>query len=93
MFYLVSGTTYKCRSSATLGSVTSGSKQTFSGLSLTVQTGDLIGIYYDTGEVSTAAGDTGFLHTAINTELIDPNDQGIYSVSTGRTLKLYGTGS
>jgi len=40
---------YTCRDSASIGSVTSGSKQTFSGLSIDVQTGDLIGIYYSSG--------------------------------------------
>ena len=53
MFYLVSGTTYKCRSVATIGTVVAGSKQTFtqdSGsnpLALTVALGDLIGLLWE----------------------------------------------
>jgi len=41
-FYLVSGATYKCRDSATIGSVTAGSVQTFP-VQLTIVTGDFIG--------------------------------------------------
>ncbi|MGA7677989.1 MAG: hypothetical protein WCA51_06420, partial [Dehalococcoidia bacterium] len=48
-FYLVSGTTYKCRDSMTIGSVTAGAKQTFTGLSLAVQQGDFIGCYFTGG--------------------------------------------
>ncbi len=40
---------YECRDSITIGAVTSGSKQTFRGLSLEVEVGDLLGCYFDNG--------------------------------------------
>lgn len=49
---------YTCRDSYTIGNVTAGSKQTFSGLSIEVQTGDVIGCYYSSGrlEISYSGG-------------------------------------
>ena len=39
------------RSVATIGNVTSGSKQTFTGLSISVQTGDYLGFFSTTGDI------------------------------------------
>ncbi len=50
-FYFVSGTTYTCRSAVTIGSITAGSLQTFTGLSFAVVTGDLIGMYWSSGNM------------------------------------------
>lgn len=51
-FYYVSGSyVYACRDSAVIGSVTAGSKQTFSGLSIQVHTGDLLGLYATSGNI------------------------------------------
>lgn len=56
-FYLVSGTTYKCRSSVTLSSITSGAKRTIttdsSGnpINMDVTTGDLIAVYILSGAI------------------------------------------
>ncbi|MBA7467763.1 hypothetical protein ES707_02984 [subsurface metagenome] len=51
-FYKTNGNTLKCRSVVEIGDVPSGSKQTFTDLSLAVVTGDYIGIYPDSGRVA-----------------------------------------
>ncbi|GAJ18015.1 unnamed protein product, partial [marine sediment metagenome] len=48
IFYHISGDTYKCRSSVTLGNVSAGF-QNISGLSLAVEIGDVIGMYWASG--------------------------------------------
>jgi len=53
LYYLVSGTTYRCRSSYTTGVLAAGLNQ-LTGLSLEVQAGDFIGIYHATGTVDRA---------------------------------------
>ncbi len=50
-FYFVSGTTYTCRSDVTIGTITAGSVQTFTGLSFAVVTGDLLGMYWSSGNM------------------------------------------
>ena len=52
-FFVVSGNNLSTRDTHYIGSVTSGSKQTFSGLDISVQVGDYIGIYYTTGTLET----------------------------------------
>ena len=92
MFFLVSGTTYECRDSETLGTVTYGSKQTFSGRTIAVATGDLIGCYWPSGG-NLAMSDTGGAgQYYIGSEHIDPSDQATYTLFDGDRLSLYGTG-
>jgi len=96
-FYLVSGTTYKCRDSATLGAVTAGSSQTFiqdsggSLLSIAVKLGDYIGCYFATGTIERDTA--GFNYVAYyNGEAIDAGDSAAYSVYAGDAISLYATG-
>lgn len=89
-FYLVSGTTYKCRASISIGAVTAGSKQTFSGLSLSIASGDYIGCYFSTSgslERSTS-GFEGIMRYA--GEAIDADDQAEYTLFAGDAISLYG---
>jgi len=58
IFYKTNGNTLKCRSATTIGSVTSGSKQTFA-VSLPAQVGDYIGIYYSGGFLEAYYGASG----------------------------------
>lgn len=53
-----SGTSWNDRDYATIGTVTSGAKRTFTGLSIDVATGDIIGTHYTAGkiEVTTSGG-------------------------------------
>lgn len=91
-FYKTNGNTLKCRATATIGNVTAGSKQTFSGLSISVQTGDYIGSFWSGGayELSDDEG-VGYWWSDAD-DYCDVGDEHIYSYSTPRALSLYGTG-
>jgi len=91
-FYPTNGNTLKCRDSATIGNVSSGSEQTFSGLSISVETNDYIGCYYSDGYLEYESGVTaGKWYT--DGEYIDQNDETTYTSSSYGTLSLYGTGT
>ena len=51
LFYLCSGTTYVNRSQIYIGNCSSGSKQTFTGVSGAVTLGDFIGFYFSSGSI------------------------------------------
>ena len=90
-FFLVSGTTYECRDSAAIGEVTPGLK-TFDGLSIGVEAGDFIGIYWTSGTLETdSSGGTGRLHAS--GEHIDPSDQASYSSTDSGAQSVYSTGT
>jgi len=87
-FYLISGTTYKCRDSVAIGAVTAGSEQDFS-TELTVVAGDFPGCYFATGTIEAAtSGGSGVM--SIASEQIDPDDSASYSLSSGYAMSLYG---
>ena len=90
-FYQVSGNTYKCRDSAVIGDVSSGSKQSFTELSIEVQVGDFIGIYFSSGSICNLlySGD-GYLH--VSGDYCDPDDQTTYTDSDylKGIISLYG---
>jgi hypothetical protein len=89
IFYLVSGTTYKCRSAASIGNVTAGSKQTFSGLSLAVQVGDYIGLYWSGGYVERDTdGQDGHLYVSGDKCVVD--NQSSYTAQAGDAISVYG---
>lgn len=89
-FYLVSGTTYKCRGSAALGNVSAGSKKTFTNLSITVEAGDYIGYYCDAGSIEAdSSGFAGLYYKA--GEYIDPADEATYALFANYTCSLYGS--
>lgn len=86
-----SGTTYTCRGYVSIGSITSGSKQTFTNLNLPITAGDFIGIYATAGRIerSTSGG---------NNVLSYPGDQTAsgavtYNTSGGSIISLYGIGA
>ncbi|GAH49514.1 unnamed protein product, partial [marine sediment metagenome] len=90
-FYTTNGNTLKCRDSVVIGNVTGGSKQTFNGLSLVVEAGDYIGIYYASGTIErSTSGYDGLWR--ISGEYIDPNDEATYGFSAGDAISLYGIG-
>lgn len=91
-FYTTNGNTLKCRDSVAIGSVTAGSKQTFSGLSIVVETGDYIGIYHTGGtlEIDTSGGEGVWY---VEGEYIDPDDEATYTLLSAFLISLYGTGS
>lgn len=91
-FYLISGTTYKCRDSVVIGDVPSGSKRTFSGLSLAIETGDLIGCYFASGAIEADTSGYGGAYYEFG-EYIDIDDQVSFFLVDGYALSLYGIGA
>jgi len=82
--------TYSCRDYTTIGSVTAGSKQTFTGLSIDVQTGDIIGVYFEGGYIERdTTGGVEILFKAGNqmgtTDITYSND-------LDDAISIYGTG-
>jgi len=90
-FYLVSGTTYKCRDSETIGNVTGYSKQTFTGLTINAVANDRMGSYQGTGflECDTEAANDLFWASG---EHIDPDDEATYNNTGTYAMSIYGTG-
>lgn len=84
-----SGTSWTSRDYTTIGSVPSGSTQTFSGLDIAVETGDLIGVYLATGQLVRASGGTGYY--IIEGDQFGTGTQTYTSYGT-YSSSLYGTG-
>jgi hypothetical protein len=78
-----------CRAVVTIGDVTAGSKQTFSGLSLAVQTGDFIGCYFSTGYIERDS--TGGTGVRLNGgDVTTPGLESSFNLSlAGAALSLY----
>ena len=98
IFYLISGTTYKCRSSAAVGDVTACSKVTItqdtgsSPLSLAIVTGDFIGWLHEGGSFEATAGQPSGSVYYLSSEAIDPGDQAEYTAHTS-LVSLKGIGA
>jgi len=89
-FYVVSGNNLSTRDSQTIGSVTAGSTQTFSGLSVDVLTGDYWGTYYSSGQIETdSSGGTGIWYNAAD-EI--PCTNFTFGFLASYIISLYGTG-
>lgn len=87
-----SGAVFTPRSSASIGSVTAGSKQTFTGLNIDVVTGDYIGYYAASGGMDYSnSGGSGYYYKAG-----DQFGAGAQTYSTNGAelfdFSLYGTG-
>jgi len=78
---------FKCRSSHTIGTVTAGSRKTFSGLSLAVQVGDYIGLYHDAGTIDAEdEGGEGIWYIANDHCIVD--DESTYTAVAGDTISV-----
>jgi hypothetical protein len=89
-FYLVSSGVYSTRDNEAIGTVTKGSKQTFS-VNLTVQTGDFLGFYCSTGSIyRDTDGYSGFLSKAGDN--IPASSVGTWTTISGDAVSIYGTG-
>ncbi len=91
IFYITNGNTLKCRSATTLGDVTAGSKQTFNGLSLSVQAGDYIGMSFLNGSIEHDPSYHAGLWDALGYKCV-VDDESDYSFYTGDAVSLHGTG-
>jgi hypothetical protein len=89
IMYNTSGYSYNTRSSIYVGSVTAGSKQTFSGLILDVRVGDVVAIYTDTnaGVSYDAGGSIGILYRQYN----GIGGGIVFDLSSSLRLSIYGT--
>lgn len=86
-----SGTSYDDRDYATIGSVSAGSKRTFTGLSIDVVTGDFLGVYCATGLVMLIpAGYSGLYQRSGDSFGSSSNT---YSLRSGDAISIYGTGA
>lgn len=86
-----SGTDYTCRDYESIGNVTSGSKQTFSGLNCNVTIGDFIGQYETGGGISySTTGGSGIYYKSGDGFLTHYTD---YASAASYQLALYGTGA
>jgi len=93
-FFNVSGTTYECRSSESIGDVAKGSLQQTTGLELSVSTNDFIGWYSTAGRLETSSNLGGIAYNYTSGEHIGATDQAVYSHRrTERLFALYGTGT
>ncbi len=90
IFYIVSGANMSTRDYETIGSVTGGSKQTFSGLDMDVETGDFIGGYWSAGrlELGNASGVTYYYLSGDNIPCTDLT----FSYASNYTGSIYGEG-
>ena len=93
LFYLVSGSTWRCRNSVTVEGVLSGSTQTIDGLVMEVRAGDYIGFWHQGGTLArTDSGGPGARY--ISGEYADPGDEASFSlISSGRILSVKGIGT
>jgi len=93
LFYLVSGSTWRCRNSVTLEGVLSGSSYTIGGLVMEVRAGDYLGFWHQGGTLArTDSGGAGARY--ISGEFADPGDEASYSlISSGRILSVKGIGT
>ena len=89
-FYVVSGNNFSTRGTHTIGSVTAGSKQTFSGLNIAVKAGDFIGIYFSAGalERDTGSGVEARYRSGDNI----PCTNALFTPDQIQHLSLYGIG-
>lgn len=82
---------FSVRDNETLGSVTAGSKQTFSGLSMSVATGDYIGFYMSAGTME-KDNSGGVEVWAKSGDYIPGTGTETYSTTPDRIMSIYGTG-
>ena len=94
-FYVVAGDTLKCRDSALIGAVASGSKKVFAydsdgiPLEIAVEEDDYIGLLYTGGEVERVMSGFAGLWT-VSGEYIDPGDEAAYTLAAGHAVSLHG---
>jgi len=89
-FENVSGDNFTTRDSETIGAVASGSKQTFSGLDMDVETGDYIGVYASDGDFELDLSGDGFRYK--DGDQIPCTNATFSSLVANRTYSLYGEG-
>lgn len=93
-FYVVSGNNLSTRDYESIGTVTSGSIQTFTGLSTDVATGDYAGIYGTAGRISdTVVGGSGARLYYRSGSNIPSTNTTFSQTTTNQLMALYATGT
>ena len=81
---------YTCRDYTVIGSVPAGSKQTFSGLSIDVEAGDLLGIYFSDGYIeANESGQAGIY--SLSGDHFESGEQA-FDFYSGDAVSIYATG-
>lgn len=90
--YLVSGSTFHCRDSVVIGDVATGSKQEFTGLSISVTEGDYIGSHWTGGALEKST--SGYTGTRSKSgDYLNPDDEASFSyLQTGDAISVHGIG-
>ncbi len=92
--FSASGNDLTCRDSESIGDIAVGSKQTVSGLDITVMTGDYLGTHDKSGLYPAIEKDnSGDGYWSYTGECIDPSDSQTFTLIANRTISLYGEGS
>ncbi len=91
-FFVVSGNNLSTRDSEAIGAVTAGSKQTFTGLDMGIESGDHIGIFYNGGKMENDASG-GVLMWYQSGDKIPCTNQLFASDATNYIISLYGIGA
>jgi hypothetical protein len=89
--YTTNTDTLKCRDSAAIGNITSGSEQTVTGLSIAVVEGDYIGLHFFDGRIDADLVEFGGIW-AVDGRFITPGDEADYRQYGGNAISLYGIG-
>lgn len=92
IFYDTGSGYYTTRSDVAIGTVTAGSKQTFP-VDLTVEAGDVIGIYYTGGKIGYNNVGYGGGFTYKSGDHIPCNNEQFVNILSTHMLALYGTGT
>jgi len=93
IFYLVSASTYRCRSAVSIGNVTAGSAASFTGLTLATQIGDFLAAYWATGNMEKdTTGGSGIRYNGAGGDVCTVDWQGELASLAAWQYSMYGTG-
>jgi len=94
ILYFVSGSTFHSRDNEDIGTIASGSKQTFSSLSLDIETGDHIGAYFTgNGMEMDSDGGSGTVWRDVGNSVTKDNEEAWGYSYANYALSLKGTGA
>lgn len=91
--YITSGTTIAPRGYTTLGNVSGGAKQTFTGLSIPCQTGDIAGNYSDTNVLDYDIGSGSDDQYYVSGDYIESTQSYTFEAASKVRISLYMTGT
>jgi len=84
---------YTCRDFVDLGQVVAGAKRTFSGLTLTIKAGDLIGYFHADGKIEQSDAGYSGTYDLLGYHMEDGQQEYAYSASKAQSVQGKGTGS